>query len=243
MPSTTRSSSAVLLAEPDADQRAAIAAGLDAAGYQVEAVPVDVTLGETLCRDWDALVLDVSAAAFLDLASAGKRLPLLILVADVFSPNDKIVALRDLRADALLERPIHLGVLTATLASLLRRATQANGTTAAQRELPRGGEEENVWKLSPTHWTLTSPDGRTAKLTRTETDFLLQLAKEPGVAIARDSLISSMGHNPDIYDTRRLDTFVSRLRGKVSNACGSSPPLRSVHAVGYAFVAPLLLID
>jgi len=245
MPSSANSSARVLLADPEEGQRNAIAAGLAAAGYRVEVVPVDATLNETLGRQWDVLILDISAAGFLKRAENGLWHPILILMTESITPEDAIMALQNLGADACLEKPVHIGVLAATLASLLRRVGHMAPPPAFRnhREAPRGGEENNVWKLSPTNWTITCPRGGVAKLTRIETDFLLQLAREPGASVARDQLIGSMGHNPDIYDTRRLDTFVSRLRSKVSNACANSLPLRSVHAVGYAFAAPILLTN
>lgn len=243
MPANAPPPVAVLLADPDAGTRAAIAAGLAAAGYQVDAVPVDAALRGRLGQSWDALILDISAADFLPDAAAAGVQPILILLAQTLRPEDAIAALQNLGADACLEKPVHVGVLVATLASLRRRLAHMTEAFVARRAAPRGGEENNVWKLSPTQWTITCPRGRTAKLTLTETAFLHQLAREPGATVPRDDLIVAMGRDPDIYDRRRLDTFVSRLRGKVADACENSPPLRSVHALGYSFAAPLVLID
>lgn len=245
MPSSAKLAATVLLADPDEGQRRAIAAGLAAAGYRVHAVAVDAALPETLARTWDVLILDIAASRLLARPESWTSRPIHILMLKTINPEDAIMALQDLGADACIEQPVHVGVLLATLASLLRRVAHLLPPSSFQthREAPRGGEENNVWRLSPTQWTITCPRGKTAKLTRVETDFLLQLAREPGTAVARERLIISMGYKPDIYDTRRLDTFVSRLRSKVSSACANSPPLRSVHAVGYAFAAPILLVD
>lgn len=243
MSSTAPSSATVLLADRAEDPCQALAAGLAAAGYQVEAAPNDAALHELLERDWDVVILDIDVAGALPRSDGGAWQPLCILLADALTPEGLIAALRNFGADACLERPVHIGVLVATIASLRRRLAHVSPPPQAHREAPRGGEENNVWKLSPTQWTITCPRGQAAKLTRAETDFLLLLARTPGAAVPREHLIAGMGHSPDYYDSRRLDTFVSRLRSKVSNTCASSPPLRSVHAVGYAFAAPLLLVD
>ena len=55
-------------------------------------------------------------------------------------------------------------------------------------------------------------------------------------------MIAALGHNVEYYDSRRLDTLVSRLRIKI-NRGGSNLPVRSIHSVGYAFVAPIVLED
>lgn len=232
----------VLLVERDAAARAALAAHLAQAGYEVVAVAVDAAAA-VLAERWDIVVLDGAAVDLLPPPGRGVAAPILIVTSESSAPEACIAALQGKGADACLPRPAHPGVLLATLEALRRRVALALGTSPGMREAPRGGEESHVWKLSATQWTVTSPQGGTAKLTRTEMDFLLQLAREPGIAVARDRLIAGMGHNPDIYDTRRLDVFVSRLRSKVSGACGASLPLRSVHAVGYAFAAPLMKID
>lgn len=230
----------VLLAVRQISSSDSIVAALVAAGYRVETAVVDDWLEHKIAQaSWDVLMLDFSARDLLKTFVDDDSRPVSILLADSLRPEDAILALQQFGADACLEKTVDVGLLIATIASLSRRAAQA----LPARVAPRLGEENNIWRLSPTNWTIRCPRGFEAKLTRAETDFLLLLAREPGGAVARDRLISAMGHNPKAYDSRRLDTFVSRMRSKLSGAFSTSLPLRAVHAVGYAFVAPLQLID
>ncbi len=150
-----------------------------------------------------------------------------------------MTALQQTTADLWLEKPVNVGILAASITNLRRRAVQF----VLPHAEPRLGEEFNVWRLSPKNWTLSSPNCKVAKLVRAETDFLLMLGSEPGEAISRDRLIVTMGHQTKAYDPRRLDTFASRLRRKVFVACGAPLPLRSVHSFGYAFAAPVEVLD
>lgn len=55
-------------------------------------------------------------------------------------------------------------------------------------------------------------------------------------------MIAALGHDTEYFDSRRLDTMVSRLRIKVNKSSTVTLPVRSIHAVGYAFVAPIRLV-
>ncbi len=230
----------VLLAVYEESIRDAISAGLVAAGYRVETALPDHSLGDKIATaNWGVLVFDFAARDLLKQYIDDPDRPISVLLGDRLQPEDTIMALQEFGADACLEKSGPIGVLVAVIASLRRRVAQ----TVVSRSEPRLGEEKSIWRLSPTQWTIRCPRGYEAKLSRAETDFLILLAREPGEAVSRDRLIVAMGHNPIAYDPRRLDTFVSRMRNRLHGAFSASLPLRSVHAVGYAFVAPLKLLD
>jgi DNA-binding response OmpR family regulator len=217
-----------------------LTAHLKAQGYRVE---VTNRVAERLAAGdgWEPtfLVLDLEAATQLPPAFPD-RAPYRVVLVPAGSPNDAIKALCELGAVALLESPPHPGVLAATLDSLCRRF---GCQSRRSRERVREGEEANLWRLHSRIWSLACPDGCTTELSHAETSFLLALAKSPGVAVARRDLIVALGHKPDYYDSRRLDTFVSRLRQKTRCGCGRPLPLRSIHAHGYAFASPILVED
>lgn len=238
-PSANTETTAVLVAAGSVriDTRT-LSAHLDAHGYRAEVVaPGDLAAAEA--GGWQFLVCDLEAAAHLAPQPLA-RAPYRILLIPPGSPDDAIRALSELGAVALLESPPHPGVLAATLDSLCRRL----GTEPPRsRQRMRAGEETNCWQLRLKLWSLVSPSGRTVSLSHAETNFLLALAKAPGEAVSRHDLIVALGHKPDYYDSRRLDTFVSRLRQKVAGGCGMPLPLRSIHAHGYAFASPILAED
>lgn len=232
----------VLIADEDRQVRETLAAALDAAGYAVHVARVDVGLAAKVVEGaWDVLVLDISAKSVLRHVLDDPSPPIRILIAEALRPDDTVAALQDFGADACLAKPIHAEVLNATIDALRRRAV-APVAPAPFVSTPRRGEEDRVWRLCPTAWTLACPCGEVAVLAHAEIDFMSVLAMAPGTAVPRRRLIEAMGHNPEYYNNRRLDTFVSRLRNKLAAVCSETLPLRSVHAVGYAFAAPIEIV-
>lgn len=240
-PSDTPGAPSVLIAigSGGVDMRA-LASRLDAQGYLVtvvDRVPESLAMGNE--EDYSFLVLDLEAAANLSAAVTASTSRRIVLV-PAGSPQDAVRALTEFNAVALLESPPHLDVLVATLDSLCQRF---GCQSRRAKEHVRAGEESNFWHLIAKRWSLVSPAGRTVDLSYAETNFLLALARAPGEAVLRRDLITALGHKPDYYDTRRLDTFASRLRQKVVSGCGTELPLRSIHAHGYAFASPILAED
>lgn len=232
----------VLLIDDDLISRQTFAADLADRGYSVTAMTAkEARTSLTGEVHWDALIVDTAAIEVLRSTLSGSWQPIRIVLAAHLDPDATIRAMRDYGADACFEKTTHAGVLAATLASLRRRVGLR--PPPEPQYARRAGEEGQIWRLSPTRWLLSCPLGATARLTRAETDFLLVLAREPGNPVARERLIAAMGHSSEYYESRRLDTFVSRMRNKVNKACPTSFPLRSIHAVGYAFVAPIQLLD
>jgi DNA-binding response OmpR family regulator len=52
-------------------------------------------------------------------------------------------------------------------------------------------------------------------------------------------LITALGQNPEIYDPRRMEIMVRRLRNKAKETVGYELPLETAHRKGYAFTAPI----
>ena len=129
-------------------------------------------------------------------------------------------------ADCYLVKPVNLDELVGLARNLLRRLRQ---------------DPPQDWRLDSLKWTLQAPDGRLIKLTHSELVILSALAQLAGVAVPRDELARALGHDPMVYDTRRLEILVRRLRGKVSDALGYPLPLETVHGQGYAFAAPIVI--
>lgn len=149
--------------------------------------------------------------------------------------------LRELGAASCVSLPLNLDVLAGSLdglRQLLRTPVPACSAMARMTDAT-----ENAWVLAQTSWTLKLPDGSNVRLTQTETSFLSTLAATPGVPVSRAQIIASLGHDTEYYDSRRLDTMVSRLRAKVAEKSKLSLPVRCIRAVGYAIVVPVVLDD
>lgn len=127
-------------------------------------------------------------------------------------------------ADAYLVKPVQLEELSALINNLMRRRQQ----TAAPH-----------WQLSSLAWTLKSPDGISMKLTNTELKVMKMVSPCPGHVVTRDALIVGLGHDPDIFDPRRLEILIRRLRKKAEACFGSQFPLDTAHGLGYSFTAAI----
>ncbi len=127
-------------------------------------------------------------------------------------------------ADAYLVKPVQLEELTALIHNLLHRLRRADLAS---------------WTLDTTSWTLFSPEGLPIKLTHSEQVVLIELARVPGASVSRDVLVKALGHNPELYDSRRMEVMIRRLRNKVKESLGSDLPLETAHRIGYAFTAPI----
>jgi DNA-binding response OmpR family regulator len=129
-------------------------------------------------------------------------------------------------ADIYLVKPIELEELASLVNNLMRRLQ----TKASPQ-----------WSLSRTNWTLQSPSGVAIKLTHSESMLLRKMAEHPGQAVSRQDLALSLDHDPEAYDFRRMEILVRRLRNKTKETLGSELPLETVHKVGYAFAAPIVV--
>ena len=71
-----------------------------------------------------------------------------------------------------------------------------------------------------------------------EFELLLELARNPGVAIPRELLIDRVWGASFSGDERTVDVHVSRLRARLDGHALLRSTLRSVHGFGYKFVPP-----
>ena len=96
------------------------------------------------------------------------------------------------------------------------------------------------WLLNPGQLELTAPDGQTICLSHNECCILLAAVKADGKLVSRKSLIEAMGQNFLLYDERRLEAIISRLRRKLAPHSPNSFPVRGVKGQGYLFKSRLL---
>lgn len=129
-------------------------------------------------------------------------------------------------ADVYLVKPVQLEELSALVRNLLHRLNRL---------------DQPSWTLDTQSWNLLSPQGQAVKLTHSEQILLIELARSPGSSVARETLITALGQNPEIYDPRRMEIMVRRLRNKAKETLGFELPLGTAHRKGYAFTAPISL--
>lgn len=127
-------------------------------------------------------------------------------------------------ADVYLVKPVQLEELASLVANLWRRM---------------GGSTSPNWTINRTDWTLRSATGLAVKLTHSESVLLQTMANQPGAVVPRQALAISLGHDPEVYDFRRMEILVRRLRQKVKTSLGCELPLETVRKIGYAFTTSL----
>ena len=122
--------------------------------------------------------------------------------------------------DHYLLKPFNLDELSAIIDALLRRVGPYWGFVAHLKQL-------------------RSPNGESLNLNTLESSLFELLATTPEAMVHRATLIESMGHDWVVFDLRRLDTAISRLRSKWKEKHGMPLPLRTHHGVGYGFDCPI----
>lgn len=136
-------------------------------------------------------------------------------------------------ADVYLVKPADMRELAATAESLFRRIEPLAQPQATS------GEATDNWVFDPVKWTLYSPAGVPMTLTSTEYRFIATLVEKPGEPVPREEIVASLGHNYAYFDNHRLDSLMTRLRRKCEAELGVPLPIKTVHARGYFFTAPL----
>lgn len=225
---TQTTGSRILVVEDESDLREATVAYLQLEGLKAVGVG---TLGaaERLLKshDFDVLVLDLGlpdgdARDWLtrrdDLRQGG-----IIMTTARGERTDRIAGVTA-GADCYLVKPVDLDELVGLIRNLLRRL---------QVDAPV------QWTLDKVKWTLVSPQGQTVKLTHSEKVMMELLANCPGQSVARDQVVQALGHNPVLYDPRRLEVLVRRLRNKIRQSLGYPLPLETAYGYGFVFTAPV----
>ena len=222
-----------LVVEDDPDQREAIVTFLNLEGIAADGVG---SLG--LAERWlsihrlDILVMDLGLpdgdgldwiAQQSDLKDKG-----VIVTTARGLPEERVKGVKT-GVDSYLVKPIHLEELTAVVQNLYRRLIKP--------------QQEEGWVLDVLGWELIAPNRERLRLTRSETLVLNVLGGCGGAGASRDALVAGLGHNPDLYDWRRMEILVRRLRGKVEQNLKIPLPLRTVHGFGYAFTEPLTIVS
>lgn len=191
--------------------------------YQSLENPTDfglIILDRTL-PDGDGLTILASHRQF-------SKAPVIIL-SGLGQVDERIKGL-DADADHYLVKPVIMPELLAIVARYSRQTNMGEVNDDAS------------WLINARQWEITSPEGISIKLTNTELLFLNCFNDLVGKKVDRDTVISKLGFRPEIYDIRRLESMISRLRNKIKDSGVGDFPLTTVYGSGYAFNAPLKII-
>ena len=219
----------ILLVEDDPVINQTVADRLSGEGYDVVRAYDGPGAVEACARSRpDAVVLDVMLPGFDGLEvcrriQADRPVPVLMLTARD-DESDILVGL-GVGADDYLTKPFRMKELVARVSALLRRVERAV-------ELARDPSPEMTvagLRIDPgarRAWV----GGEETRLTPTEFDLLVCLARSPGQVLTREHLLAEVwGWPGGSGQTRTVDSHVKALRAKIGG-----DRVRTVHGVGYA---------
>lgn len=143
------------------------------------------------------------------------EIPVIFLTAKN-SVADRVKGLR-MGAEDYIVKPFEVLELLARVDVVLRRYNK----TAAQLQV--GGLTIDTLAMT------VQRDGQEIALTKKEYDLLLLFARNPGVALYRETIYERVWHEDFPYGSKTVDLHIQRLRKKV----GWEQRLRAVNKVGY----------
>jgi two-component system OmpR family response regulator len=216
----------ILLVEDEENLSAALRAGLEAEGFDVD-VAADGTTGLELARrrSYDVIILDIllpGTNGFLvcaTLREEGIWTPILMLTAK-HGELDEAEAL-DTGADDFLTKPFSLVVLLARIRALLRRGRPGRPAVLVAGDL----------RLDLVAHRCRRGDTE-IDLTPREFALLEYLMRSPGEALDKRDILASVWGEEFDGDPNIVEVYVGYLRRKVDQAFGRSA-LQTVRGIGY----------
>ncbi|KGK43284.1 hypothetical protein LH51_01235 [Nitrincola sp. A-D6] len=174
---------------------------------------------------YDILILDLGLPDVdgIDLArelSARREETGIIMLTARGELSDRIDGL-SAGADTYLTKPFEYDELLAHISALLRRICMKRA--------------QGVWQIDAARQQLEAPDtGAVFELTASEVVLLVELAKKHPSHVSRAELIRALGEDFMLYDERRLEKLISRLRTKLLESFNASP-IKAIRGKGYIF--------
>jgi two-component system, OmpR family, alkaline phosphatase synthesis response regulator PhoP len=195
--------------------------------FEVEAATDGPAAIETV-RAWqpDVVVLDVMLPG-LDGIEVCRRIRMfsdayVIMLTARGEEIDRIVGLT-VGADDYLVKPFSPRELVARVKALLRRPRRS---VDDQRAIPTGLELDAARRR-------VAVDGQPVELTALEFDLLAVLARDPGVVVARQTLLDRVWGSEFIADDHLVDVHVANLRRKLGDDPANPRFVETVRGVGY----------
>lgn len=118
--------------------------------------------------------------------------------------------------------------------AVARDITDRPRAEAAQDAPAALAEAAPRWRLSASPPRLIPPARAPIPLSAQDYKVLYILATG-GKSVSREAIVSALGGDFLLYDQRRLDTQMRRLRRKVEQTCGIKLPVTTLRGVGYHF--------
>ena len=227
----------IVIVDDEAELRAMVAEYLSRHGFVVRTAAGGGELDALLAaRPADLLILDVNMpdedglAIARRIRAAGQTSILMLTAAS--EVVDRVVGL-ELGADDYLTKPFDLRELRARIGAILRRRPQAAPPPVEPGRFVRFGRA----RLDMATSQLLEDDNSPQPLTAMEFDLLRAFAQNPNRVLSRDRLLD-LAHNRnwDAFD-RSIDIRIARIRRKIERDPTKPEVIKTVHGIGYIYVA------
>ena len=191
---------------------------MEALSYLKTSVP-DLILLDIMMPEMDGFQLLRKIRETLDV-------PVIMLTAKG-EVSDKVVGL-EIGADDYLAKPFEPRELLARIQSILRRVNSKNSMVDILNF-----ESLDINKIKEE----VVLDGKTVSLSTSEFEALLLFANNSNKVLDREFLVENLrGITWQTYD-RSVDVLVSRLRNKLGETPARTRFIKTIHGVGYKFIA------
>lgn len=225
---TDASSYKILVVEDDTDIKELISLQLQLQNYQVRTAATAKEGFELIGENsFDLFIIDrmLPDSGGLEicrrLRSDSKTANSPILMVTAMSEAENIIEGLDAGADDYITKPFDIEVLQARVRAQLRRLAPSSSDSPNMSFGPLSIDEKRCRVLN---------EGEEVKLTKTELQILISLAKNPGVVYKRRDLIDRIIGNDVHVTNRTIDTHIAGLRRKLGSQASL---IETIRGVGY----------
>jgi len=229
----------ILIVDDDEFVRALIATHLENEGYEVSLAGSGEEMFDLMgANEFDLVLLDLGLPDEDGLVLARKLrarsgIPLMILTGRR-ELDDRLAGL-DVGADDYLTKSVNPEEFLLRVRNLLNRS--GGGTIAPVSSKDKSLIRFRGWTIDLDGHSLTSPDDEEVAVTPVELKLLSVLAKAPGRALSRDTLLDAISGYDEAPSDRMIDAFISRIRKKIEANPKKPEIIVTITGVGYRFDA------
>ncbi len=215
----------IVLVEDELDILELVEYSLKKEGYDVEGFLDTTRVEELLTNEHvDLLIMDrnlphVEGVEFVKmLRKKGFQTPVIFLTAKT-EDSHKIEGL-EAGADDYIVKPFNVSELLLRVKALIRR-TSNKKETLQHKDIVMMLDSQQVFI-----------GDKEVSLTKLEFNLLSELIRNKNIVLSRDTLLSSVWHDEEIYQDRTVDVAVKRLKEKI-DPDKTKNYVNSVRGVGY----------
>lgn len=216
---------------------------LEKQGYSVMCAPDGLAMQVILDRETvDLCILDIGlpGKSGLDITRDIRRdsnLPILVLSGST-ETFDRVVGL-EFGADDYMVKPYEPRELLARVRTILRRSKSAQQVSSKAVVY-----QFDAWAVNQNERSLSHKNtGKIEPLTTTEFEILFMFVTNPHTVFNRNQLLDAARGRESFAGDRAIDVHIMRLRKKLGSSADGADYIKTIHGIGYSFIAKVSKID